>query len=79
MRHAVEARPTAVAFAAYLGYLSGSRGVEVLDTPWAELLDLAAEATLDALRSAHSEGLIDLLVAGSVSDVSFSLFEGVSK
>jgi len=79
MRHAVEARPTAVAFAAYLGYLSGSRGVGVLDTPWAELLDLAAEATLDALRSAHSQGLIDFLVAGSVSDVSFPLFEGVSR
>ena len=76
IRHAVEARPTAIAFAAYLGYLSGNRGLGVLDTPWAALLDLAPDAALDALRSAHTQGLIDLLVAGNVVDVSFPLFEG---
>lgn len=79
IRHAVEAKPTAVAFAAYLGYLSGNRGVRVLDTAWANLLDLAPEAALDALRSAHAQGLIDLLTAGNVVDVSFPLFEGVRR
>jgi len=79
IRHAVEAKPTVVAFAAYLGYLSGNRGAGVLDTPWAELLDLAAEAELDALRSAHTQGLIDLLVAGNVVDVSFPFLEGVRR
>ena len=77
IRHAVEPKPAAVAYAAYLGYLSGNRDVGVLDTPWAALLDLAPEAALDALRSAHTQGLIDLLVAGNVVDVSFPLFEGV--
>jgi hypothetical protein len=79
IRHAVEAKPSAVAFAAYLSYLSGKRGVGVLDTPWAAVLDLAPDAALDALRSAHTQGLIDLLVAGNVVDVSFPLFEGGRK
>lgn len=79
IRRAVEAKPAAIAFAAYLGYLYGNRGVGVLDTPWAELLDLGAGAELDALRSAHTQGLVDLLVAGSVTDISFPLFEGVCR
>lgn len=77
VRQAIERRPAAVAFAAYLGHLSGNRGVGVLDTPWSAVLDLAPDAALDALRSAHTQGLIDLLVAGNVVDVSFPLFEAV--
>lgn len=75
IRTRVEAFPAAVAFAAYLGYLSGKRGVNVLDTPWAALLDLPPGAALDALRTAHTQGLVDLLVAGSVIDVSFPIFD----
>lgn len=76
IRQAVEPFPAAVAFAAYLGHLSGKRGLSVLDTPWAALLDLPAGRELDALRSAHTQGLIDLLVAGNVVDVSFPILAG---
>lgn len=76
VRQAVEAFPAAVAYAAYLGHLAGNRGVGVLDTPWAALLDLPAGAALDALRGAHTQGLIDLLVAGNVVDVSFPMIDG---
>lgn len=76
VRHMVEPFPAAVAFAAYLGHLSGSRGVSVLDTPWAALLDLPPGAKLDALRAAHTQGLINLLVAGNVVDVSFPFLDG---
>jgi hypothetical protein len=76
VRQPVGAFPAAVAFAAYLGHLAGNRGVGVLDTPWAALLDLPAGADLDALRSAHKQGLIDLLVAGHVVDVSFPIIDG---
>lgn len=75
VRQSVEARPAAVAYAAYLGYLSGKRGVSVLGTPWAGLLDLPAGAALDALRRAHTQGFIDLLVAGNVVDVSFPMID----
>ncbi|MEZ5150311.1 hypothetical protein [Rhodococcus zopfii] len=76
IRQTVESFPTAVAFAAYLGHLAGHRGVGVLDTPWAALLDLPGGTALDALRTAHTQGLIDLLVAGNVVDVSFPVIEG---
>jgi hypothetical protein len=76
-RKKVKPFPAAVAFAAYLGYLFGKRGVSVLDTPWAALLDLPPGTALDALRTAHTLGLVDLLVAGSVVDVSFPIFDRI--
>lgn len=76
MRQSIEASPAAVAYAAYLGHLAGKRGPGVLDTPWAALLDLPVGAGLEALRRAHTQGLIDLLVAGNVVDVSFPMIDG---
>jgi hypothetical protein len=76
VRQSIKAMPAAVAYAAYLGYLAGNRGVGVLDTPWAALLDFPVGAALDALRRAHTQGLIDLLVAGTVVDVSFPMIDG---
>lgn len=77
VRQMVEPSPAAIAFAAFLGYLSGNRGVSVLDTPWAALLDLRPGTALNALQTAHKQGLIDLLVAGNVVDLSFPLFDGI--
>lgn len=76
VRKTIEAFPAAVAYAAYLGNLAGKRGVGVLDTPWALLLDLPAGGALDALRRAHMQGLVDLLVAGNIVDVSFPIIDG---
>ena len=76
VRQSIDAFPAAVAYAAYLGHLAGKRGPGVLDTPWAALLDLPVGAGLDALRRAHAQGLIDLLVAGNVVDVSFPMING---
>jgi hypothetical protein len=76
VRQKVEMFPAAVAYAAYLGHLSGNRGVSVLETPWSALLDIPSGAELDALRAAHTQGLIDLLVAGNVVDVNFTHLDG---
>ncbi|MFK4850182.1 hypothetical protein ACI3KT_00980 [Microbacterium sp. ZW T6_19] len=75
VRRVVESSPAAVAFAAFIGHRSGIRGLGMLDTPWARILDLPRSRQLDALRSAHTQGLIDLLVAGNVVDISFPLFD----
>ncbi|WEF20083.1 hypothetical protein [Microbacterium maritypicum] len=78
VRTEVEARPVAIAYAAYLGHLAGGRGLGVLDNPWSQILGLAPGRTLEALRDAHTEGLLDLLVAGNVVDVSFPTLGGVA-
>lgn len=78
VRTEVEARPAAIAYAAYLGHLAGSRGLGVLDNPWSQILGIAPGRTLEALRDAHTQGLLDLLVAGNVVDVSFPAFGGAA-
>ncbi|MFF8513967.1 hypothetical protein ACF05B_01600 [Cellulosimicrobium funkei] len=79
VRAAVEARPAAVAFAAYLGHLDGGRALGVLDNPWSALLDLPGAGRLDALRRAHDAGLLDLQVAGQVVEVGFSFIQGAAR
>ncbi|GLK19041.1 hypothetical protein [Herbiconiux flava] len=78
VRTGVQARPAAIAYAAYLGHLAGGRGLGVLDSPWSRILGIAPNCSLDALRNAHTQGLLDLLVAGNVVDVSFPAVGGVA-
>ena len=78
VRTAVNAQPAAIAYAAYLGHLAGGRGLGVLDNPWSQILEIAPGRSLDALRNAHTQGLLDLLVAGNVVDVSFPALGGVA-
>ena len=63
---------SAIAYAAYLGHLDGGRGLRVLDNPWSQILGITPGRSLETLRVAHTQGLLDLLVAGNVVDVSFS-------
>ncbi|UZD61114.1 hypothetical protein [Brevibacterium sp. JSBI002] len=76
MRTEVDARPVAIAYAAFLGYLAGGRGLGVLNNSWSQILGVAPGSALEALRGAHTQGLIDLLVAGNVVDVSFPALGG---
>jgi len=78
VRTEVEARPAAIAYAAYLGHLAGGRGLGVLDNSWSQILGLAPGRALEALRNAHAQGLLDLLVAGNVVDVSFPALGGAT-
>ncbi|QRY83243.1 hypothetical protein JVY00_15325 [Tsukamurella tyrosinosolvens] len=70
------ASPVAIAYAAYLGHLAGGRGLGVLDNPWSQILGLERGHSLEALRAAHNHGLVDLLVAGNVVDVTFPALGG---
>jgi hypothetical protein len=76
VRTAVEPRPAAIAYAAYLGHLAGGRGLGVLDNSWSRILGITPDHSLPALREAHTQGLLDLLVAGNVVDVSFPALGG---
>lgn len=76
VRSEVDARPVAIAYAAYLGHLAGGRGLGVLDNSWSQILGLAPGRSLEALRDAHTQGLLDLLVAGNVVDVAFPALGG---
>ena len=76
VRTNVEARPASIAYAAYLGYLAGRRGLGVLDNSWSQILEIAPGKSLEALRATHMQGLLDLLVAGNVVDVSFPTLGG---
>lgn len=71
------ARPSAgsAAFALYLGYLSGVRGLGLLDTFWTRMLE-APEGELDALAFAASQrGLMEYRRMGDVAEFGFSAFE----
>lgn len=70
-RCAIDPAPVAVAYAAYLGDLAGNRGLLTLRTPWAALLDLTSGSEVDALRSAHRLGILDLRAGGGVVEMSF--------
>ncbi|WP_146067250.1 hypothetical protein [Arthrobacter sp. ZGTC212] len=74
----MNAQPAAIAYAAYLGHLAGGRGLGVLDNPWSEILEITPGRSLEALREAHTHGLLDLLVAGNVVDVSFPALGGAA-
>ncbi|MBK6301659.1 MAG: hypothetical protein IPF40_11655 [Actinomycetales bacterium] len=76
VRTDVEASPAAIAYAAYLGHLAGGRGLGVLDNPWSQILGLAPGRSLEALRDAHTQGLLDLLVAGNIVDIAFPALGG---
>lgn len=76
VRIEVEPRPATIAYSAYLGHLAGGRGLGVLDNSWSRMIGVAPGRSLGALREAHTQGLLDLLVAGNVVDVSFPALGG---
>lgn len=64
-----------VAFALYLGHLSGVRGLPLYETFWAGLLD-ASEGEMDALAFAASQrGLMEYRRMGDVAEFGFSALE----
>jgi hypothetical protein len=63
----------AVAYALFLGHLSGVRGLPLYETLWARLLD-ASDSEIDALAFAASQrGWLEYRRIGEVADIGFSM------
>lgn len=63
------AKPASVAYAVFLGYLSGLRGSLLLDTPWTALLDAEPPRLRSLLDEAVRAGFLDVRSAGQVLDI----------
>ncbi|MFU2079460.1 hypothetical protein ACLS0M_06360 [Avibacterium avium] len=67
------AQPTAgsVAYALFLGYLTGNRGQGLFQTEYMKLLDCSAEQALDLAESAAYKGWIVLKKVGNIIEIGF--------
>lgn len=65
-RHRVDASPTAIAFALWLGNAAGFRGEELLATGWIAVLDCTATSARSMALEAKRIGLIDLRTSGDI-------------
>ena len=63
--------PAATAYALLLGYLCGDRGVALLDTFWAGVLDTTLTAVDGLAFAAHQRGWLDYRRIGSVAEIDF--------
>ncbi len=66
IRQRVQAQPTSITFALYLGHLAGFRGGELLTSGWSAVLDCSASSARALALEAKRVGLIDLRSAGDV-------------
>jgi hypothetical protein len=67
-RQRVQARPTAIAFALWLGEVAGLRGADLLSCGWTAALDCTPSAGRGLALEAKRLGLIDLQIANDVFD-----------
>ncbi|PYQ26645.1 MAG: hypothetical protein DMF56_23430 [Acidobacteria bacterium] len=70
-RARVTPTPGAIAFALYLGWISGFRGEELLDSPWTRVLDSSVTQTTELALAAKRIGLLDIRIADRVVEISF--------
>lgn len=76
VRRRARASFASAAYALFLGYLTGERGLGLYETLWARLLDVSAEE-LDALAfAAGQRGILEYRRVGEVADISFSGLAG---
>lgn len=62
--------PGAVAMALYLGFVSGYRGFELMESPWIQVLDATPSQATDLALGAKRIGLIDIRIADRIVDLS---------
>ena len=71
VRRRVQATPSAVAFALYLGHLAGFRSEELLTSGWAAAVDCSPSSARSLALEAKRIGLIDLRGVGNIFEVGF--------
>lgn len=66
--------PTAIttAYALLLGYLTGTRGVALFESLWAQALDAPVGELMNLAMDARRLGFLDMSLSGGVIDVGFS-------
>jgi hypothetical protein len=63
--------PMATMYALFIGYLSGYRGENLLNTIWSRLLDIPMHQISDFAHQAHKLGLMTYKNAGSIIEINF--------
>ena len=71
IRHRANPTPGNAAYAVFLGYVAGLRGLSLFGSPYAKLLDCSAERSLELAQQAAQKGWISVNHIGDVFDVSF--------
>ena len=69
-------RPATIAYALWLGHLTGLGGDALFTSPWVRMLDASPEVIDDLAREAGRQGLIDLRRGGGVTSVGFRWLDG---
>ena len=72
VRVKAQCHPTSVAYALLLGYLCGSRGAALFQTPWAQLLDAPPHTLHEQAFLASQRGWLEYRHAGTVTEIGFS-------
>jgi len=71
-RQAPEPSPSSAAYALFVGYLTGLRGEQLLDSAFAALVASNRSQLLGALRLASAKGLLSLKSAAGIFEFDFS-------
>jgi len=72
VRQRVAPTPLTAAYAMFLGYMTGARGVALFQSLWAQVLDAPVGELVQLGMDARRLGLLDMSQSGGVIDVSFS-------
>jgi hypothetical protein len=72
IRQRVTPTPVAMAYAMFLGHLTGARGASLFESLWARVLDAPTGELMQLGMDARRLGLLDMSQSGGVIDVSFS-------
>ena len=71
-RQNIKPTPGVVAYALFLGFVLGKRGIKLFETLWTKVLDRSAEELMTFAFDAKRLGMLDLSQAGGVTEITFT-------